>query len=47
MINAQGFDPKTGEWNDSLTGDYRTGSGANLYFHHLRAFPSESFLVGL
>jgi len=22
MINAQGFDLKTGEWNDSLTGDY-------------------------
>ena len=22
MVNTQGFDPTTGEWNDSLTGDY-------------------------
>lgn len=22
MINLQGFNPQTGEWNDSLTGEY-------------------------
>jgi phosphohistidine swiveling domain-containing protein len=29
MVNTQGFDPKTGEWNDSLTGDFAWGN-ANI-----------------
>jgi hypothetical protein len=29
MVNTQGFNPNTGKWNDSLTGDFAWGN-ANM-----------------